>query len=161
MVFDNFANKCLSLIAAKSDSIIGTGKCYLGFSTTVPNSDGTNIAEPAQSDYPSYKRIKLNTSGSLDKWGSVDNGIVSNMYELVSNEALEGEDGDENNGWPEFVWFVIFDDETEGNPLVGDVLRDPNGIVDDVTGLLPEQKLKVNKNRVAVFQANTLQLTLK
>lgn len=160
MIFDYFANKCLNLLTGKSNEIYGTGQCYLGFSTTVPNKDGTNINEPNSTLYPSYKRIRLSVDGAslVSKFGPIANGSVSNNVEFTSAEALEGEDNDENNGWPEFVWFIIFDASIGGNALAGDVLRDPDGTPDAETGFLPEKPLKVRKNKVAVFKVGSLKL---
>lgn len=164
MIFNYFSDKCLQFITGKIKRIDGTGTCYLGFSTTVPKADGTNITEPNPNSFPSYERIQLNIYEAMtytDKWDAVSSGKVTNKYEFTSREALEDDDGNGGTGWPEFVWFVIFDAKTEGNALVGDVLRDPDGTPDATTGLLPEKTLKVDQNKVAVFRADMLQLTLE
>lgn len=158
MIFNYFANRCLNLATAKTDELTGTGKCYLALSTTAPNADGTNITEPDPEQYPSYERIQLSIKTALaytDKWGSVENGTVSNAQEFTSRECLE------EGGWPVFSHFVIYDAKVSGNPLVGDVLRDPDGTPDETTGLYPEATLTVAQGKVAVFRAGTLQITMK
>lgn len=158
MIHSDYANLFLKLITAKSSHLIGTGKCYLGLSTTAPNADGTNFTEPDASSYPSYERIQLAISEALeytDKWGIISDGTVSNTEEFTSRECLE------EDGWPECSYFGIFDCKTGGTPMVSGLLRDPNGELDEATGLYPEMPLKVAVNQVAVFRAGTLQLSLQ
>lgn len=158
MIFNYLANKCLTLATAKADEITGTGKCYLGLSTTAPKADGTNITEPNPEQYPSYERIQMSIRTALaytDKWGEINNGVVSNAQEFTSRECLEA------GGWPTFSHFIIYDSQTGGNALMGDVLRDPDGTPDETTGLYPEKTLTVAMGKVAVFRAGTLQLQLK
>lgn len=174
MIHTAFANKCLQLATAKATFdesreqciITGTGFCYLGLSATeadsegnrVINADGSNFNEPDATTYPSYERIQMSVAEALeytDVWGTVANGVVSNIKEFTSRECTE------DSGWPEFYHFGIFEDKTGGYPLMSGVLRDPDGEADAETGLLPEKSLTVAKNRVAVFRAGMLQLTLK
>lgn len=158
MIFYNFANKCLQLITAKSDEISGSGFCYLGLCTDEPIADGSVLHEISSIDYPSYERIQLNVTEAMpyaDKWGIAKNGIIYNAEEFTSRECTE------ESGWPECSHFVIFDAKVGGNPLVGDVLRNPDGLPDETTGLYPEHKLTVGYNKVAVFREGTLQLQLK
>lgn len=157
MIHTHFANKILQFATAKVVNLEGTGKCYLGFSSTTPNTDGSNFTEPSSASYPSYERIQLSIAEALewtDKWGSVANGVVSNAEEFTSRECLE------EGGWPEFTHFGLFDCKTGGTPLVSDLLRDPDGEIDAETGLYPEKSLTVALNKVAVFRAGTLQLTI-
>lgn len=158
MIHTNYANLILKYITAKSAVLQGTGKCYLGLSTTAPNQDGSNFSEPDGTTYPSYERIQLSIAEALeytDKWGSIANGTVTNAEEFTSRECLE------EGGWPECTHFGIFDCKTGGSPILSDLLRDPDGTIDESTGLYPEKALKVEMNKVAVFRAGTLQLTVK
>lgn len=166
MIHTAFANKCLQLAAAKAKTISGTGFCYLGLSATeadsegnrVLNATGSNFNEPDPTSYPSYERIQLSVTEALsytDLWGTVADGVVANAKEFTSRECLE------EGGWPEFYHFGIFDKKNGGEPLVSGVLRDPDGVADPETGLLPEKTLLVEKNKVAVFRAGMLQLTFK
>ena len=157
MIHTGFANEILRLATGKVDKLIGTGKCYLGFSSTKPNMDGSNFSEPSSTAYPSYERIQVSIYEALeytDKWGAIADGMVENELEFTSRECLE------EGGWPEFYYFGIFKDKTGGYPLVSDKLRDPDGVPDEVTGLYPEKSLLVEKGRVAVFRAGALQLKL-
>lgn len=158
MIHTTYANLILKFITAKSAALQGTGKCYLGLSTTAPNQDGSNFTEPSASEYPSYERVQLSIADALeytDKWGDVANGTVSNTEEFTSRECLE------EGGWPECTYFGIFDCKIGGTPIISDLLRDPDGTPDETTGLYPEKTLKVEQNKVAVFRAGTLQLTLQ
>lgn len=158
MIHTHFADRVLELVTAKIPSLDTTGKCYLGFSTTAPNTDGYNFTEPSAVDYPSYERIQLSISEALewtDKWGDVNHGVVSNSEEFTSRECLE------EGGWPPFTHFGLFEYKIGGLPMVSDLLRDPDGAVDPETGLYPEKALVVGLNKVAVFRAGTLQLTLR
>ena len=158
MLHTSFANEILQFVTAKQKTLSGTGLCYLGFSTTVPTQNGSNFTEPDSTTYPSYERIQLSVSEALeytDVWGSVANGVVSNVKEFTSRECLE------DAGWPEFVCFGVFKTKTGGTPMVSDKLRDPDGTPDETTGLYPEKTLTVTKGKVAVFRAGTLQLSLK
>lgn len=158
MIHTGFANEILKLATGKVDKLQGTGMCYLGFSSTAPAADGSNFSEPSSASYPSYERIQVAINEALeytDKWGSVANGMVQNSLEFTSRECLE------EGGWPEFYYFGIFDCKTGGVPLASDKLRDPDGVIDEETGLYPEKSLVVAQGRVAVFRAGALQLTLK
>lgn len=157
MIHTSFANEVLKLATAKVAKLEGTGKCYLGFSTTAPNKDGSNFNEPDPTIYPSYERIQLSIAEALeytDKWGTVADGVVSNTEEFTSRECME------EGGWPEFSHFGIFNCKTGGTPIASDVLRDPDGEIDAETGLYPEKTLVVGFERVAVFREGTLQLRL-
>lgn len=150
------ANLIWQLYTGKIKSISGTGKCYLGFSSTTPNDDGSNFTEPDSSTYPSYSRIQLNIYEAMtytDKWGTVSNGAVSNAEEIVSSECQE------TDGWPEFTHFGIFGAETGGTPLAFDLLTDPDGEADE-DGKYPAKTLTVAQNNVAVFRIGALQLKL-
>lgn len=158
MLHTTYANKLLQLITAKATSISGTGKCYIGFSTTAPNQNGSNFNEPSPTVYPSYERIQVSINEALeytDMWGEIENGVVSNEKEFVSRECLE------ESGWPELFYFGVFDCPSGGTPMASGLLRDPDGTIDETTGLYPEKSLTVEYRKVAVFRAGTLQLTLE
>ncbi len=159
MLHTTYANKFLQLITAKEKSISGTGKCYIGFASThEPNALGSafTAAEPSTATYPSYKRIQVAITEALDytdKMGTPSGGAVSNTSAFSSEQCLE------EGGWPEFTHFGIFDCEAGGYPIASDVLRDPDGEVDE-NGLYPETTMKVEHKQVAVFKVGSLQLTL-
>lgn len=158
MIHTATANKILNFLAGKSASLSGTGKCYIGFSSTAPAADGSNFTEPDAATYPSYKRIQVciaEASAYTDKWGSAADGVILNDEEFVSAECLEG------SGWPEWTHFGIFGQITGGVPLASDLLRDPDGAVDATTGLKPAKSLKVECNKVAVFRIGTLQMRIR
>lgn len=151
-----FRNKILNYITAKSETISitsGTGKCYLGLSTTTPNGDGTNFTEPKAG---SYARVQLNILEAqqwTDKWGTVANGTVTNKDEITTHECTEEE------GWGTLTHFGIFDSVTGGTPLAFDLLTDPDGEPDE-NGIYPAKPLEITKNKVVVFRVGTLQLKL-
>lgn len=164
MLHTNYANKFLNLITAQVDTLHGTGKCYIGFSSTAPNLAGENFTEPTSK---SYARIQVAVTDALqytDKMGGIDSdgnataqaygGAITNTSAFSSEQCLEEE------GWPEFTHFGIFDTKTGGMPIASDVLRDPDGEPDE-NGLYPESTLKVEHRQVAVFKVGALQLTLK
>lgn len=158
MIHTPTANRLLSFLAGKEETLNGTGKCYIGFSSTAPAADGSNFTEPDTTEYPSYKRIQVCVAEALeytDKWGTASNGTLSNNEEFVSAECLE------EGGWPEFTHFGIFSTKTGGAPMLSDLLRDPDGTPDETTGLYPAKTLTVACNKVAVFRIGTLQLTLQ
>ena len=144
------------------DTDLGTGKCYLGFSYQDPGSDGSKFKEPAPGTYPSYARIQLNiatASEYTNKWGPVENKQVSLLEEIVSPECLE------ENGWPTFTHFGIFNTKSVGSNnentlLAWDLLTDPDGEPDSY-GQYPAKPLTVGKNEVAVFRTDSLKLTFK
>lgn len=158
MINVTLANQILSYVTSKisGTQLTSSGQCYLGFSTTTPNSTGGNFTEPSPSRYPSYKRIQLNiyeASEYTDLWGTVSNGRVSNAVEVTSAECLE------EGGWPEFTHFGIFPQKTGGQFLMADELTDPDGEPDE-DGRYPAKPLKVEKNHVAIFSIGKLQLRL-
>lgn len=157
MIVTPQANKVLELYTGKIKSITGTGLCYIGFSSTTPNDDGSNFTEPSPVAYPSYRRELLNVKEGMpyaDYFTDVVNGAVSNAKEFCSAECKE------SGGWPTFTHFGLFDAETGGNMLAFDLLRDPEGVPDS-NGLYPAKALTVTLNHVAVFRIGTLQLSLK
>lgn len=136
----------------------GTGESWLGFSSTVPNADGTNFTEPDPELYPSYQRIQMNIQEATkytNMWTPVANGIVSNAKELNTPECKE------EGGWPEFLYFGVFNSKTDNVPRAFDLLTDPDGEPDPVTGKYPEKPLKVANNHAAFFRIGTLRLELK
>ena len=158
MIFTQCANEILKLYTAKIPELNVSGKCYIGFSTTVPNADGSNFHEPDPVTYPSYERVLMNVNEAsqwTDKWGNTANGIVTNKDEIVTNECLE------KDGWPELVFFGIFTEKSGGVPKMGDYLTDPEGEPDPETGKYPTKSLNVEYNHVAVFRANTIKLHIK
>lgn len=157
MIFNYLANNVLKLVTAKEKTISGSGKCYLALATDAPTADGVTLNEIPTASYPSYERIQISINAALeytDKWGTVEKGVVTNSEEFTSRECTE------EGGWPEASHFILFDAKTGGNPLAADLLRDPNGDIDETTGLRPAKKLTVEYGKVAVFKAGTLQLTL-
>lgn len=154
MFYTALRNKFLEYLTAKTKTITGSGYCYLGFSSTTPNADGTNITEPSSSEYPSYKRIRLNVNSAMpytDVFTTVSNGQVTNKVELTTPECKE------EGGWPTFTHFVIFDQETGGNALAGDSIVNPDGDIDS-NGSYPATTLTVPKNHVAVIRIGAINL---
>ena len=154
MLHTTYANKFLELVAAKTASIGLSGTCYLGFSSTTPNANGSNFSEPTAS---CYERIQLCVASAIDYtdlWGEVANGALQNAKELTSREwTAEG-------GSPTFTHFGIFENKTGGTPIFSDPFRNPNGEIDPETGLYPETTLTIPEGDVAVIRAGMLQLTL-
>lgn len=154
MFFHSFSNKLLNTITAKTKNVqFGSGECYLGLCSQEPDPAGTTYEITGEG----YERIRLALNSALsvtDVWGSVANGTVQNITELVTRECKD------DNGWTA-THFAIFDAKTKGNPLVYDVLRDANGVEDETTGLKPEKVLEVAKGQVAVFRAGDLVITFK
>lgn len=160
MLFTDFSNLVLSLAVGKVSKIETSGYCFLGLSTTVPNADGSNFNEPSPGTYPSYKRVQVNINEAMkwtDKWGDVSGGYVENDRAFSTEECREGD------GWPEFVFFAVFDSEEvgTGTPMMGDYLTDPDGEPDPDTGELPHKSLKIEYNHVATFREGSLRLRLK
>lgn len=170
MITTYIADQILNLIIAKRGAVSTeysgsaenpTFECWLGFSTTAPNIDGTNFTEPDPTACPSYGRVRLHvneTNGDsskwTNKWGTVANATVENIDEVVTNEVLEEE------GWGTLSHFGIWTKETGGKLLAYDILTDPDGEPDE-NGRYPAKVLTMEKNHVAVFRAGTLKLSLK
>lgn len=157
MVHSAYANRFLNLVTAQSLSLDGTGKCYLGLSSTKPNFDGTNFSEPTTSDYERIQTaINIKEENVLtytNMWGAPAGGRVENKKEFTSRECKQ------EGGWtPGFRYFGLFDAPTGGNLMVSGALRDPDGEINPATGLKPKTVLNVGKNQVAVFRVGTLVL---
>lgn len=159
MFFYDYAHLVLNLISARAKSISGSGLCYLALCTAEPNPDGSSLNEISTIDYPSYERILLSANDSLDLnniWGSPAKGVLTSTKPFSGDSQCE-----EAGGWPEATHWVLFNAKTGGNPMVGDVFRDPDGEPDTTTGLYPQTTLKVGHKQVPVFRKGALQLTLK
>lgn len=166
MITHYYGDKILEYVIGASSSITGgTGKCYFALSSTEPTAvapsagakptaENQNFTEPDPETYPSYARVQLNIKEATlytNKWGDVSNGTVSNNAEFTTPECLE------EDGWPTFTHFGIFDAETDGNLLMFDELTDPDGEPDE-NGKYPAKELTVKHNHVAVFRKDTLTL---
>lgn len=154
MLHTNYATLFLQLVVAKTSKLELSGECYLGFSSTTPNANGTGFTEPIAA---CYERIQLSITSALeytDLWGAVANGVVQNAKELTSREwTAEGSS-------PEFTHFGIFENKSGGTPIFSAKFRNPNGEPDPETGLYPETTLTIPNGDVAVIRAGMLQLTL-
>ena len=97
---------------------------YLGFSTTSPNEDGTNVTEPSTSD---YERIRL--SRAEDVFAESEDGVVRNETALYSVNTT--------NSWGELTHYCVFDAQYEGNLLFYGELSRPRTVDADMMLVLP------------------------
>ena len=97
---------------------------YLGFSTTSPNEDGTNVTEPSTSD---YERIRL--SRAEDVFAQSENGIVRNETALYSVNTT--------TSWGELTHYCVFDAQYNGNLLFYGELSRPRIVDADMMLVLP------------------------
>lgn len=112
MITTTNANNILKFFFGQQNSIVGTGKCYLGLSTTTPNADGTNFTEPSTST--GYARVQVNINEAqqyTNKMTEPTNGSIENNAEITFPEALEP------NGYGTVTHFGIFDTQNGGTPL--------------------------------------------
>ena len=113
MIFDNAANKVLSLIAGRAASINFGTIIYIGLSTTSPVKDGTNITEPVGNGYARVPIGKYGESLSL-KMSDPAAGAITNADTIFFPKAT--------GAWGTITHAVIFDALTGGNAIVGGAL---------------------------------------
>lgn len=157
MIYTPYVNQIINLIAAKTKTMTGSGFCYLGFSSTTPNDDGSNFTEPDATTYPSYARIQLNVYSAMpyaDVFGTAADGRISNIKELVTTQCKE------ESGWPDLTHWGIFTTETASTPILGDWICDPEGEVDD-EGNYPHKTLTVPYKEVGIIGAGAVIIGVK
>lgn len=167
MITNYYGDQILNFVIGQSTTAIssGTGKCYFALSSTeptavapssgaLPTAENQNFTEPDPELYPSYARVQLNIKEATtytNKWGDVADGAVSNIAEFTTPECTE------EDGWPTFTHFGIFDAITGGNLIMFDELTDPDGEPDE-NGKYPAKPLTISNGHVAVFRKDTLSL---
>lgn len=77
---------------------------YVGLSKTTPTPDGKNITEPTGGG---YERIKMDRTGT--EFTESVNGTIKNKIRKNYNETTDV--------WGLCTHYVIFDSQTDGNPL--------------------------------------------
>lgn len=151
MITTTQANNILKLFFAQTTSISGTGKCYLGLSSTTPTADGGNFTEPDPAT-TGYKRAQINileATQYTNQMGTPADGSISNVEEITFPEALVA--------YPApITHFGIFGAQTGGTPLYVHALTAPEPSEDDTYA---EQPVTVEQNEVLLFRQGTLSLT--
>ncbi|GHV39049.1 hypothetical protein FACS189490_02000 [Clostridia bacterium] len=103
---------------------------YLGFSTTVPNADGTGVNEPTEG---SYTRVDV---GDWEADAQTA-GKASNENEILFPETT--------GSWGTLTNYVIFDALTGGNLLMANTLTVPR-IMEQT-----EMQIKVNPGALSII----------
>ena len=75
---------------------------YLGFSSSLPNADGTGASEPSGTS-SGYARV------NLENMTSPENGVIRNSNPISFQESADA--------WGELVAYVVYDASTDGNLL--------------------------------------------
>ena len=116
MITHYFANKILSLLCGKTNSLNLGSSIYVGLSTTEPNADGTNVTEPVGNG---YARVLLGyyNQNMTQKMGEISAGEVSNDEIIYFPEAT--------GSWGTITHFCIFDSASGGNLLAFGALSTP------------------------------------
>ena len=99
MVFNNFKNNLAKLVF-KTQSVIMPKSFQIGFSTTTPTEDGTNITPPND---PGYEKKALILS-------EPSKGVVVNTNEVDYGEATRS--------WGNVTYTIVYDEK--GTPLFAD-----------------------------------------
>lgn len=102
---------------------------YIGLSSTQPSKDGQSVTEPKKS--AGYKRVKL------ESLSEPTDGVIKN------NAAISFDESTAN--WGTMSYFVIYDQEENGNLLMYDALSTPRN---------------VEPATIVTIKANSLTLTL-
>lgn len=106
MVFNAFMDDLCRLVFMK-ETVALPEKYMLGFSTTAPSSDGSNITEPGEGS--GYNRVEL-TALTTD-----GDGIAYNSEEIDCGEA--------ETNWGTLTWCILYD--TDGTPLSAGQMTKP------------------------------------
>lgn len=147
MITTTNANNILKLFFAQISEIKGTGKCYLGLSTTTPNADGSNFVEPDSTT--GYKRVQINILNAMEYTNQMSvpqNGEIENTNEIVFPEALTPY---------RVTHFGIFGAEVGEIPLYTHALTASTPSDD---GTYAEQPVDVATNEVLLFRQGALSL---
>lgn len=150
MITTTNANNILRLYFGQATAITGSGKCYLGLSTTTPAADGSNFTEPATST--GYARVQINIKEAeqyTNLMGTPESGAITNIKEITFPEAIS------EGGFGTVTHFGVFGEKTGGIPLYVHALTAPNP---DATGSYPAQPVNVDKGEVLLFRQGALSL---
>ncbi len=104
---------------------------YVALSTTVPNSDGSNITEPTGGAY---------ARASFFSMGTPVNGVISIEDDVEFPEST----GD----WGTIQGFAVYDSASGGNVLMYESLTNPQDIVADNQARFRSGSLKVTLRAV-------------
>lgn len=140
MIKESLANDLLRLFFAQKDTSsisILSETCYIGLSTEIPNSDGSNFVEPATED--GYQRYLLGVRTAPVSWKMTEPsaGSIYNKETIFFPKCI-------NNAWGEIKYFGLFANVSgTTTPVFWGELTTPTTVsVNDVAIFSPEQ-LKV------------------
>lgn len=123
MISYYMANKIQNNIFLGENILLPTD-FYLGFSTSSPNADGTNVIEPST---PDYERIRLRRADEV--FAQSENGVVRNETALYSVNTT--------SSWGELTHYCVFDAQYNGNLLFYGELSRPRIVDADMMLVLP------------------------
>lgn len=98
-----FKNLVMGNIFKTQTSPAIPAKCYLGLSTTLPSTDGSNVTEPSTSG-TGYSRV------GLDNLSTPVDGVISSQQAIEFPEST--------TDWGEISHYVIYDEAIAGNLLM-------------------------------------------
>jgi len=109
MIVTNVANNILKCLFGQQSSVSLASTCYIGLSTTTPDSDGSNFTEPASTT--GYLRSLLGNSSNSVTYlmATPSDGSTKNNNIIFFPEATEG--------WGTVTHFGIFSAKTGGTPI--------------------------------------------
>lgn len=135
-----------------------SGDLYLGLLTQMPEADGSNFKEPADSN---YKRIKIDTKSRINKKNFIDvakaeekvltdNGLYATPVSVTNQGAILFPEA--GTDWNEVVGFGIFRNSSAGNttaPILWGAVTTTGG-----------EQLVVNAGEVPVIRTGGFKVSL-
>ena len=127
ITLDGAAQLLNGLVGKSQGGILGSS-CYMGLSTTTPNSDGTNFTEPTHASY-GRTIIGLSGQGATQVMGTPANKAIENDKIIYFPEAT----GD----WGTVTHFGLFTSASGGKPLIYGALTSAVDIDGSTTPVVP------------------------
>lgn len=123
-----------SFIGQGSSALLGS--CYMGLSSTIPSSDGSNFTEPSGGGY-ARTLVGISTQSATQVMSTPENGTTSNEEIIYFPEAT--------SSWGTLSYFGLFASETGTEPLIYGALT---------------SSVTVGANYVPLFRVGNFSLTL-
>lgn len=136
MIKQSIANDILKLLFAQLDKLdILPNTCYIGLSTTEPDSNGGNFTEPSVDN--GYKRYLLGQRSASLTWkmSTPENGGIYNSETLFFPKAT--------SDWGSVTHFGLFSSVSGGTPVFWGPLIEPVSVLENYVAIFSPEQFKI------------------
>ena len=139
MITKTTANEILNAFFGKRQYCSLASTCYIGLSTSTPDSDGNNFNEPPKS--AGYQRVFIGTysQNNTQLMAPADDGSISNTNNIIFFPEV-------TSSWGTITHFGIFSSAADSKPLMWGTLT---------------TTINVPSGYIPIFRAGALTVTLQ